>query len=526
MARSYRPVDREQRFLLPPDMAEWLPGDHLVWFVIDVVGQLDTSRFHARHARGGPGRRAYDPEMLLALLIYAYAVGQRSSRRIESLCSVDVAFRIACGQDAPDHTTIARFRQAHDDAFVDLFTQVLLLCAQAGMGRLGLVALDGTKIAANAARGANKTEATLRAEAAKIVAEAADTDASEDEEFGEARGDGIAPQFRDRSGRGARIKKALEEIEKQKAAAHDLVKAEQEQAEAYLRQVEQGLTPRGATPTGVDPVRLARARLARAEQQHRDWTGQRRKDAAKRVRLYRRQLAEAEAAQHDGVEVRTVTRHTQRKLDKPVVANTSDPDSRLMTSANGGSVQAYNAQAVVTDDHLLLAVGVSQTANDYESFEPMTAAAVSAAIEVRHAQPAQDEDEDDAEHPDGIGQILADAGYFSEHNLTLDGPDRLIALGKNRQTQRDAKDDPRSGPPPADATPTEAMRHRLRTPAGIAAYKRRGATSEPVNAHLKDQIGLRRFSRRGLSAVIAELNLAAAVVNLLKLHKNSCPATS
>ena len=521
MARSYRLVDREQQFLLPPDMTEWLPEDHLVWFVIDVVDRLDTSRFHVRHPQVGPGRRAYDPDMLLTLLIYAYAVGQRSSRRIEALCTVDVAFRIACGQDSPDHTTIARFRQAHDDALVDLFTQVLVLCARAGMGRLGLVALDGTKIAANAARGANKTEGTLRAEAEKIVAEAAEIDAGEDDQLGRARGDELAPQFRGRSGRGKRIQKALEEIDKQQAATNDQVKAEREQAEAYLRQVEQGLAPQGRAPIGADRVRLARARLARAERQHRNWTGQRRADAAKRVRAYRRQLEEAEAAQCEDGGIQVVTRKTQRKLAKRIVANTTDPDSKLMTSADGGSMQAYNAQAVVTDDHLILAVGISQTANDYESFEPMTQAAVAAAEEIRAAQPEPLADE----HPDGIGQILADAGYFSAHNLTLDGPDRLIALGKNRQMHRDAESHPAAGPPPTDATPTDAMRHRLRTPEGIAAYKRRGATCEPVNAHLKDQIGLRRFSRRGLAPVTAELNLAAAVVNLLKLHKITCPAT-
>jgi hypothetical protein len=268
-------------------------------------------------------------------------------------------------------------------------------------------------------------------------------------------------------------------------------------------------------------VRLAGARLARAEQQHHDWDGDRKADAAKRVRLYRRQLEQAEAAQREGGEVRTVSQQAKRRLDKQPVANTTDPDSRLMTGANGGSLQGYNAQAVVTDDHLILAVGVSQTANDYESFEPMTDTAVAAADQVRAAQPP----ELAAEHAQGIGQILADAGYFSEHNLTLDGPARLIALGKNHEVHRAAEEHPTSGPPPADATPVEAMRHRLRTPEGIASYKRRGATIEPVNAHLKDQTGLRRFSRRGLAAVTAELHLAAAVVNLLKLHKISCPAT-
>ncbi len=137
MARSYRPVVRDQEFLLPPNMADWLPADHLVWFVLDVVEQLDTSRLHAQRRTGGVGRAGYDPDMLLALLIYAYATGQRSSRQIERLCTDHVAYRVVCAQDRPDHTTIARFRAAHDEAFTDLFAQVLRLCAQAGMVQVG-----------------------------------------------------------------------------------------------------------------------------------------------------------------------------------------------------------------------------------------------------------------------------------------------------------------------------------------------------------------------------------------------------
>ncbi|MGW6195090.1 transposase, partial [Kribbella sp. NPDC055110] len=139
MAKLYRPVDRGQGFLLPPDMADWLPDDHLVWFVLDVVAELDSSRFHAGRVTGGVGRAGYDPDMLLALLVYSYAVGQRSSRRIEGLCHDHVAFRVLCAQDVPDHTTIARFRAVHEDAFAGLFAQVLVLCAQAGMGRVGIV---------------------------------------------------------------------------------------------------------------------------------------------------------------------------------------------------------------------------------------------------------------------------------------------------------------------------------------------------------------------------------------------------
>lgn len=511
---------------MPPDMAEWLPREHLVWFVLDVVEELDTSVFHRRHPVAGPGRRAYDPDMLLALLLYSYAVGQRSSRRIESLCVTDVAFRVLCAQDGPDHTTIARFRAAHEEAFADLFTQVLVLCARAGMGRVGTVAIDGTKIAANAARGATRSEDWLRAEADRILEEAAGVDAAEDEEFGDQHGDELPEEFADRDGRGARIRRALEEIAKQRAETEELVAAEGARAEDYLRRLEAGEVPRGPIPKGVDPERVQRARLEIAERR-RDQapTRQRRGDAAKVVRDAQRKLAAARAARSDdhgqgGIEGGRVTKHAQRKLNRPLQANTTDPDSRLMNRADGGTMQGYNAQIAVSDDHLILATRVTQDANDVGAFEPMMNAARAAAEQVAAVRSATDDEE-----RCGIGLILADAGYLSQHNLGVEGPDRLIALGKNRDLHRDARDQPASGPPPTEATPIERMRHRLRTPEGITAYKRRGATVEPINAHLKDQVGLRRFSRRGLTAAASELHLAAAVVNLLKFQNRSTPAT-
>jgi len=201
MARSYRPVVRDQEFLLPPNMAEWLPQDHLVWFVIDVVEELDTTVFHARSRRGGRGRQGFDPDMLLGLLLYAYATGVRSSRRIERLCVDHVAFRVLCGQDAPDHTTIARFRADNQDAFADLFAQVLRLCATAGMVKVGIVSIDGTKIAASAARGANRSPEHVREQAQKIadeiVSQAATTDADEDAAAaaGSGKNDELPPGF-------------------------------------------------------------------------------------------------------------------------------------------------------------------------------------------------------------------------------------------------------------------------------------------------------------------------------------------
>ena len=186
MAKGYRPVRRDQPFLLPPDMREWLLSDHPVWLVIRVVEQhLDTSAAHAVRRTGGAGTAGYDPDMLVALLIWAYANGVTSSRRVEGLCRTDVAFRVICGGQAPDHVTIARFRAGFPDLAAGLFTQVLMLCARLGMGSVGVVALDGTKIAASASKSANRAEERPRKLAAEQVAAHAAQDTAEDELFGE-----------------------------------------------------------------------------------------------------------------------------------------------------------------------------------------------------------------------------------------------------------------------------------------------------------------------------------------------------
>jgi len=252
-------VDRDQSFLLPPDMASWLPAGHLAWFVLDVVAELDTSALHGRSRRGGAGRAGFDPEMLLALLVYAYAVGQRSSRRIESLCATDVAFRVICAQDAPDHTTIARFRAAHEQVFVDLFAQVLVLCARAGMGRVGVVAIDGTKIAANAALSANRDRGWLTEQAwavsVEITAEAGHVDAAEDELFGTDRGEELPAELSDRTGRRARIRAALAQVDADQDCRDGHDQAHAARLRAYLDRVRRGDPPKGPPPAGLDPGR-------------------------------------------------------------------------------------------------------------------------------------------------------------------------------------------------------------------------------------------------------------------------------
>jgi transposase len=230
MARGYRRVDRDQQFLLPPDMREWLPESHLVWFVVETVEQLDMSGFCERSVLGGVGRAGFDPKMLVALLVYGYAQGVRSARQVARLCEVDVAFRVICAQDAPQHCTISRFRAAHEEAFVGLFGQVLGLAAQAGLGRFGTVAVDGFKVAANASIDANRDEGWLREQARRLVAEAAAIDAAEDAEFGDARGDELPAEWSDPKSRRAKIRAALEELEQRKRAASEA--AEQAEADA------------------------------------------------------------------------------------------------------------------------------------------------------------------------------------------------------------------------------------------------------------------------------------------------------
>ena len=504
-------------------MADWLPEDHLVWFVLEVVDRLDTNRFHATRRTGGVGRQGYDPDMLLALMIYAYAVGERSSRRIERLCGTDVAFRVCCGQDAPDHSTIARFRAEHHEGFADLFAQVLRLCAAAGMVRVGVVAIDGTKIAANAARSANRSPDWVREEAqriaAEVVADADRVDAAEDAAARDGSDDDLPPGFATRSGRAANIGRALEEIARQDAEHADADAADRARAEEYLARVETGEVIPGVPPAGVDPVRYQRARVARELRRAEAGTTPRaRSEARRQARLAGQALARAEQAAADGeVDLRGRAARKRAQREQRAKArggtggsvNITDPDSRLMTEgAGGGSVQGYNAQVAVTDDHLILGVHLSQDSNDTHCYLPTLAQATA------HAE-AMGKD---------IGLVLADAGYFTDENLTAPGPDRLIASGKTRDVHADAREQPATGPLPADTGPTDAMRHRLRQPDNAERYKRRGATVEPVIAHLKDHTGLRRFARRGIQAVTAELNLAAAVINLTRLH-HARPAT-
>jgi transposase len=214
MAQNFIACDREQELLLPPSLREWLPEDHLAWFVLDAVDAMDLRSFLAGYREDGWGRAAHDPAMMVALLIYAYAIGERSSRKIERRCREDVAFRVITVNHAPDHATIARFRVRHQAALGELFGQVLGLCAQAGLVAVGVVAVDGSKFTASASDGAIRSYEQI---AEEILEDAGRIDAAEDDIHGPARGDELPPALARREGRRAWLRAAKERLDSERA---------------------------------------------------------------------------------------------------------------------------------------------------------------------------------------------------------------------------------------------------------------------------------------------------------------------
>src|SRR5215218_973587 len=208
MAYNFLLSDRDQPFLLPSDLRDWLPADQLAWFVRDVVDQLDLGPFLRDYRSDGHGHPAYDPKMLLGVLLYAYAIGVRSSRQIQRRCTEDLAFRVLAGNQAPDHVTIARFRARHQQALAGFLVRSLRLCAAAGMVCPGVIALDGTKVAANAASRANRTLAKLEDEVDQILQQAAEADQAEDGQHGALRGDELPAALASPTGRLARLRQA------------------------------------------------------------------------------------------------------------------------------------------------------------------------------------------------------------------------------------------------------------------------------------------------------------------------------
>lgn len=531
MAKHYLPVERSQPFLLPPSVQEFIPEDDLAWFLIDAVAAMDTTAFHARSRLGGVGRAGYDPDMLLTLLVYAYCLGQRSSRRIEALCVRDLGFRVVTGNRVVDHSTIAAFRANHEEAIKKLFTEVLLLCAKAGLRQVGVVAVDGTKIAASAGLGKTREREALQreyerlsAQVQRMLAEAAATDAHQDSLFGpDNRGDELPAELRRRLDRLARLKETLRQID-QARAEHD--------AE------EHGPTPTGR-PRRADKVATAQRKLDQLTQR-RDQRLAKEHAAGRRLPGSRPDYdaliahAEADLAAAQGQADAAPTPHPTpdtalalREAPDTALAlrpgcsvdhvpsaarrgNATDPDSRVLKTQRGW-IQGYNCQAasvrVQRGRRLVLAAEVSQDANDVRLAIPMMDAAV---VNADRA---------------GLGTIdlfALDAGYWSDDNLTAPGPDRVIAPGKNRimLTELRATGYATDEPPP-DASPADRMRHRLRTQAGAESYAQRAPTVEPVFGDTKHNRGITAFQRRGKPAVDNEWKLVNATGNLLTLHRHT-----
>ena len=539
--------------LLPHNMLDWVPEGHAVRVVISTVERLATRDLAGRLVPPAPkgsaaGPARYDPVMLLAVWMYAYLRGVLSTRAVEDRCRYDATFRVACGREVPDHTTFSRFRQhlfAQAGLAEDLFCQVLYVCAGAGLGRLGVVAGDGVKIAANASKEASRTEAGLRKLAAQVMDGARRAAAGD-----EARepplpgtdlllGGEIVPDPRSRAGR---IAACLEGLQGEREAAGA---AAREQGQAYLEALAAGAAngrPPAAVALAAWQLRLEQV-IAAQQALIEDWQARRAAGAGSRLgrrpvdpqqtaaaRSARARLADLQAAAAAAAAGAGEGKKPQR--------NVTDPDSRLMPVRSGGFTQGYNCQDAAADDRLMLGGYACQDTGDALQAQRLTqvaekGAAVVAAAHAAHAadpavlrrchdrlctlpQKAKNGPGHDAaacHHAmtSAIGVLVKDAGYHSEANLSAPGPDRLIADGKTRDL---ARRQPATGPPPAGATAVEANAHRLATPEGRALYKRRAPDVEGLHASLKDNSGLRRFSLRGLHNATSEFLFAGLAHNL------------
>jgi transposase len=307
VGQNFLSCDRNQQYLMPPSVSEWLAEDHLVWFLLEVVDELDLGKLYAAYRADGWGRAAHNPSMMLALLLYAYCLGERSSRRIEARCREDVAFGVITANSTPDHATIARFRARHEEALKGLLVQSLRLCQAAGLVRVGVLALDGTKIAAQASMNATRTRAQIEAEVSQMLTEASAIDAAEDNEQAHPSPTGQA--LRLRGGQAARRRRLLD-------------------AKARLQAEDQ------------------------AEQQ-----------------AYERKVTER-AAREQATGRRMRGRKPQPPVSDPHRrVNISDPDSRVMPT-KGGWVQGYHAQIVTTVDQIIVAAAVTNLTNDQPLLPP------------------------------------------------------------------------------------------------------------------------------------------------------------
>lgn len=449
MAYNFKECNREQIYLMPPSLQEWLPEKDMAWFIIDVVEQIDLSSYYRKYRADGRGQEAYDPSMMVALLLYAYSNGIRSSRAIERLCERDIGFKVIAGEAKPDHTTIARFRQESGKGMEELFTEALRLCAKAGLVKVGVVALDGTKMKADAALESNRTHEHIEHEVKRMLAEAEAKDAEEDKLYGkDKRGDELPEELQDRRSRLARLKECKARLDQEKAET--IAKQKEKINGRQKQETETGKKKRGRKPKEPDKVCKADTK-----------------------------------------------------------ANVTDPDSRIMKTRTG-YIQGYNGQAVVTESQIIIAAELTAQENDVKQLLPMI-------------EKAEDNIAELGLNDEGIGVILADAGYCSDvnmENIKPDSPECIIATQKDwKQRQAIKEADLPRGRIPDKLSLRERMERKLLTKRGRALYRKRGQIVEPVFGQIKTCQGILKFMRRGIEACAQEWKLICATHNLLKLWR-------
>ena len=463
MSKNFRTCDLDQPFLLPPSLQDWLPESHLARFIAELVPGLDLSKIYGFYGRrDGRGKAAYHPVMMVRVLVYGYCVGVMSSRRVERASYDDIAFRYLCADQHPDHDTIAAFRQQHLPVLAQLFTQNLQLCNKAGLVKLGHVAIDGTKVQANASKHKamsydrmEEKEKQLKAEVEKLLAQAAETDAAEDALYGKGnRGDELTGEL-------ARRESRLKKIAEAKAA---LEQEARERAEAAKKVAEDKLEER------------------------------RKKEEARGKKF--------------GGRPPQIPNPEQARPEAQAQRNFTDPESRIMPDGahKGAFMQAYNAQiAVDSAAQIIVAAELTQESNDKQQLAPMLE-------RVEQNLGAKPE------------AVSADAGYCSEAQLTdkrVEGIELYVATGK----QKHGLPEPGDVVPPgelavASDSAVERMKQKLRTEPGRAVYKMRKAIVEPVFGQIKAARGIRAFLLRGLVKVSAEWKLICAAHNVLKMFRS------
>jgi transposase len=456
MAQSFIDCDRDRVLLMAPSLREWLPEGHLAWFVLAAVEEMDLSAFYGAYRLDGHGRPAHDPAMMVALLLYAYAKGQRSSGVIERACVEDIAFWVIAANEVPDHTTVARFRQRHEAALAGLFGEVLGMCAQAGLAKVGVIAIDGTKVQANASRHSNRDYEQI---AREILAEAEAVDREEHERYGDELGAELASAHRRRG---------------------------------WLREAKRRLDEKRAEE--ARPIERSRpARLKEAKRRlEEDLDVECRANAA--YEAYR-----ARGVAKDGRPLGRRPKPYQPPEAPAGKVNVTDLDSRNIKSPRG-YLQGYNAQAVTNERQVVIAAELSADSPDFGHLEPMVSA-------------AQDELKG-AGVNDTPAVVVADAGYWHQEQMeTVIDRGIQVLIPPDALKRKGAR-------PGWDGGAYAFMRRVLETETGGGVYRKRQGMIEPVFADTKFNRRIDRFQRRGRSACRSEWRLITATHNLLKLYRH------